>query len=461
MGLSLSEVLSEFAASLDGHALPNEVVDRAKLLFADWAGSAVRGHASPLAVMALSALGNELGPGRATLLGSCRRTTPLWAAFFNGYSSHILEYDDTHRNSLYHPGAPTIPPALAAAEHFATSGQDFLAGMVAGYEVGIRIADAVNPSHYQFWHTTGTVGTFGAAAAAGRVLACSSDQIAHALGNAGTQAAGLWQFQSDAAMSKPLHAGKAAMNGLLAVLMAARGITGARRILEGEQGFCRAMASEWEWERITADLGTRYRILEVTFKMYPSCGHTHTAIDAALALRDRLALAASEIVGKTKRLEVFTNSVAVRVAGCPRPRTSHEARFSIPYCVAYALLYGAPDLDAFEAPRLHDPLVVRLLGRTELLVSAEFEEVFRRKRPTEIRLYLDDGTVAQAKVDFRLGDPENPAQPDQVRSKFLRLVGPILGPAGARALWDNCMGVERVTDMSRFFEECTREADQG
>ena len=225
------------------------------------------------------------------------------AAFANGVASHILELDDIHKGSTVHAAAPIIPAALAVAEREHADGRAFLAAVTIGYEAAFRIGEAVNPSHYYFFHPTGTVATFGAAAAAGSLLKLTAEQMLNALGSAGTQAAGLWEFNADGAMSKHLHPGKAAMNGVLAADLARVGFTGATRILEGdawllpgdERGpVSHQTAPHYDASRITDGLGVRWKIGENGYKLYSCCGHTHTAVDCALEIR-----AAKELVAET------------------------------------------------------------------------------------------------------------------------------------------------------------------
>jgi 2-methylcitrate dehydratase PrpD len=194
------------------------------------------------------------------LFPSGRRATMKAAALINGAASHAIEFDDIFRDAIYHPGTPVISAALAAAQGRGASGEALLRGIVAGYEVSTRIGVAVNPAHYEFWHTTGTVGSFGAAAAAAVILGLDAERTMHALANAGTLAAGLQQaFRSDA-MSKPLHSGHAAECGLTMALAAEAGVTGAPDLLEGKAGFGAAMSRNVDWSMATAELGTRFNI---------------------------------------------------------------------------------------------------------------------------------------------------------------------------------------------------------
>ena len=240
-------VLAEFASGLTWERIPVAVRDRAVDLLVDWFGSALAGKAGQ-PVRAMERVARRMGPGSgpAEVLISRRRTTPLFAAMVNAASSHFVEQDDLHNNSVLHPGCVVFPAALAAAQDVDSSGRELLTAAVAGYEVGIRVGEFLGRSHYRIFHTTGTAGTLAAAAAVGRLLRLTPQQMGDALGSAGTQAAGLWQFLRDGADSKQLHAGKAASNGLLAAYLAREGLSGAAISWWATRAWrrgCRAMPS--------------------------------------------------------------------------------------------------------------------------------------------------------------------------------------------------------------------------
>ena len=447
MAKTYTQQFAESMTQWDFKDLSAEVVQKAKLLVLDFLGATTAGTITPTAAIVQRALGSEMGSGPCWIVGrENRRTSPLWAAFLNGFNAHIVEYDDTHRNSLYHPGAPTVPAALAAVQMIRGTGTKLIEGLVAGYEMGIRLAESINPAHYAFWHTTGTVGCLGASAAAGKILGLSVDQLVWAFGNAGTQAAGLWEFQSDGSLTKPLHPGKAAQAGLLAALLAKEGFTGPSSILEGKQGFCKATASQFDLSRFVPKKGEPFRILEVTFKNYPSCGHSHTPIDAALELYPQVQAAG----GRIESIRILTNRVAIRVAGILDPKTESEGKFSIPFCVAYALTHGRLDLDSFRPEGLSDPRVRELMSRIRMEVSEEMEKVFAQKRPTEIQIRMENGETLSARVEYRRGDPENPLKEEEVKAKFRMLTAPIL--SSARILqWEKaCDRIEQCADMTKF-----------
>ncbi len=447
MPKTYTQQFAEYISHLQFKDLSPEVLKKTQLLILDFLGAAAAGTATATAAILQRALAGEMGAGPCWIVGKeNRRTSPLMAALMNGFNAHIVEYDDTHRNSLYHPGAPTMAAALAAAQTTKGNGQKFIEGLVAGYELGIRLAEGMNPSHYVFWHTTGTVGCFAAAAAAGKILGLKTDQIVWALGNAGTQAAGLWEFQADKSLSKPLHPGKAAQAGVLAALLAKEGFSGPSTILEGKQGFCKATAKQFDLSRVIPKRDDPPRILEVTFKNYPSCGHSHTPIDAALRLFPEV----REAGGCIAKIRVITNQVAIRVAGNANPQTEYEGKFSIPFCVAYALTHGRLDIDSFHPEALGDPRVRQLMTRVHMEAGEEMEKVFQQKRPTEIHLQMEDGTALSARVEYRRGDPENPPTEEEVKAKYRMLVKPVL--SSARTLqWEKaCDRVEQCSDMTKF-----------
>ncbi len=358
------------------------------------------------------------------------------AALVNGVAAHAAEVDDIYSPGLYHPGAPTIAAALAAAQLRGASGGRLLHAVVMGYEVGGRIAKAVNPDHYRYWHTTGTVGCLGAAAAA-ELLDADPETFAHALALAATMAAGLQQtFRSDA-MGKPLHSGHAALWGLLAALAAREGVTGAPDILEGPAGFGAAMSKAPDWSGVEAPLGTSaYAVTRTTFKPYPCCGHTFAPIDVALRLHE-------EGIHPAGRIEVATYDAAVSVAGNPAPLTPFEAKFSIPFAVACALIHGRVDPGTFTPATLADEQVKELMSRIEVRAAEEFTRVFPTHRGAEIT--CQDGR--RVTVPNRRGAPENPMTPEQLRLKFLSLTTAELGPEPARALLARLEGLSELADV--------------
>ena len=435
--------LAGFVADLRTRELPRDVMHAAARCIVDWMAATIPGGNQPPATLLASALGGEMGIGTAALIPSGQKAGARAAALINGCAAHTIEFDDIYRDALYHPGAPTISAALAIAQEHHVDGDLFLRSVIAGYELSTRIGVVVQPTHYNFWHTTGTVGTFGAAAAAATVLGLDSEGCAHALATSGTLAAGLQQaFRSDS-MSKPLHSGHAAETGLLAALAAERGVTGTLDILEGPRGFGAAMSNNPDFSRTLDDIDA-FNIRHMTFKNYSACGHTFAAIDAARELRSQYQLAAPDL----ESIQIATYAKALEVAGNPTAHTVFEAQFSLSYCVAVALATGSARLEAFTQEQLRDPSIRSLMSRTQLSVDPAAESAYPRQRAATVTLRTRDGRTLTAHAPTRKGDPDNPLSDAELSDKFMELVAPITGRTAAHDLLGVLWKIESVADLA-------------
>jgi 2-methylcitrate dehydratase PrpD len=426
----LLERIAAYGAHDAMRELPAEAIHHAKRAVVDWFAALYPGTRVSPAVNLVRAHAAELGVGRSSLPGFGTTAFPALAAWINGSASHSVEFDDIFRDAIYHPGCPVIAAALAVAEDRARSGRELLAAVTVGYEISTRIGVAVQPSHYRFFHTTGTVGVFGSAAAAAALLA-PGDAIVmrHALATAGTFASGLQQaFRSDA-MTKPLHAGHAASVGVGSAMAAASGVTGAADLLEGEAGFGAAMSDGADWDRALEGLGERYNITRITQKNHGCCGHAFAAIDAALELR-----AQGVKIADIASVEVASYKAALDVAGNPDPRTAAEAKFSVAYVVAHALMHGSVRLDAFDAERLNDPGLRALVRKVSLREDPGFTREFPGKRAAHVAIALRDGRRVEHLSPYRKGDPEAPLSDADIEAKFEELAAPVIGEARCREL---------------------------
>ncbi|MCC7047375.1 MAG: MmgE/PrpD family protein [Alphaproteobacteria bacterium] len=432
--MTVLERLASFAAAERAKSCSPALLHHAKRALVDWFAALLPGAAHPQTRYLADALRDELGSGRSYVYGIGCRAPLRTAALINAAASHIVEFDDIYRDALYHPGCPTIGAALAAAQGRGATPETLLRAIIVGYEVSARIGVAVQPSHYRFWHTTGTVGTFGAAAAVATVLGLDAERTMHALANAGTMAAGLQQaFRSDS-MAKPLHAGHAAEAGALAALGAREGMTGARDLLEGKAGFGAAMSREADWDRALADLGQRYAIAEMTFKNHGCCGHIFAPLDAALELRQQMRLSPERIAD----VDIGTYQVALDVTGAVRhPASPFEGRFSMAFAVAHALVHGSVRLAAFTPERLSDPIVNALAGKVRIRMDPRCEKAFPRQRSAVVAIETVDGNRMERFQPTRKGDPDAPLSDDELTGKLVELADPMLDPAQARALADS------------------------
>lgn len=435
---TIAQRFADYAASMQQAKLPPEALHAAARCLVDWFAATVPGGVEPPATMLVEAFAEEIDHGRSQLVPSGRRATARAAAFINGAASHTIEFDDIFRDAIYHPGVVTVPAALALVQARGLSGAVLLRAIIAGYEVGTRIGVAVNPRHYEFWHTTGTVGCFGAAAAAASALGLDGTCTAHALANAGTMAAGLQQaFRADC-MGKPLHAGHGAEVGVTTALAAERGVTGALDILEGARGFGAAMSRDVDWEAALATLGTRFHIASMTQKNHAACGHIHAAIDAVLALRAQQHLTPDVI----RRISARTYGKALEVAGNTTARTVFEAKFSLPYCLAAAMVVGSVRVGAFTEERLKDPAIRRLMERVEMAVEPKLDATFPRQRAAVVEIETIDGRRFEYFAPTRKGDPDAPLSDAELNDKARELIAPVLGSGAAAALLDALWHVE-------------------
>ncbi|ASC67594.1 MmgE/PrpD family protein [Achromobacter denitrificans] len=438
----LSAELAAFAANLRYEDIPAPVLRRAEDLLLDCLASILAG-ASARAVQAIDRYAAAMGPatGDSEVLITRRRTTPLFAAMVNAAAAHVVEQDDVHNGSVFHPAAVVFPPALAVAQALGRSGRDLLVAAVAGYEVGIRVGEFLGRSHYKIFHTTGTAGTLAAAVTTGRLLNLSPEAMLNALGSAGTQAAGLWEFLRDAADSKQLHTAKAAADGITAAYLAQEGFTGARHILEGPQGMAAGMSTDADPSRLCDRLGERWALAETSFKFHASCRHTHPAADALQqALRDNN-LTEADI----ERVVAHVHQGAIDVLGpVVNPQTVHQSKFSMGTVLALIARQGRAGLAEFDAG-LDDPGVATFRGRVEMELDPEVDGAYPQRWIGKVTVYTRDGRKLHSRVDEPKGDPGNTLSRAEIEDKTLSL-GRYAGAATEaelRGLIDAIWGLEK------------------
>lgn len=445
----ISERCADFTASLSFSDLDAETLAVAKKCIIDWMGCVLGGASTPAASIMAGVVEDMGGKEQATIIGDFGRSTVLHAAMVNAYDCHILEMDDVHKSSIVHPAAPVISAAFALAEHLGSSGRELIEAIVAGYDVMIRIGEAVTPSHYLIWHTTGTCGNFGAAAATARLLDLDEKQTLDALGNAGSQAAGLWEFASDNAMTKYLHCAKAAYNGLLSSLMAQRGFTGATRILEGDRGFFRAYSREKDFEKSFEDMGANYRIKETVYKPYASCRHTHGPVNGVLEIMAQHGLSHEDI----ENVHVETYDTVLKLAGNKDFSTAPAARFSIYYCLASALVFGKVGVSQFAEDVLQDPRIAAIVPSIDVEATEEMNALHPAKWASRITVTTKSGEVHAVFVEYPKGDPENTMTESEIADKYMSLATLKIDGERARRILEKCGDIEEIVNLSGFFRE--------
>ncbi|OEO25360.1 2-methylcitrate dehydratase [Pseudomonas sp. J237] len=415
-----TEQLAGFLADLRYEHLSDAVVSRTQELFLDWLGSALASqgsHPIPLFERYAELMGPAAGPAKIIVNG--RSTSAYFAALVNGASSHLVEQDDLHNSSVLHPATVVFPAALAAAQDLGCTGRELLLAAVAGYEAGIRIGEFLGRSHYRVFHTTATVGTLAAAVAVGKLRNFDASQFINVLGSAGTQAAGLWEFLRDAADSKQLHTAKAAADGLLAAYLTADGLTGARNILEGEQGMAAGMSSDAQPQKLSDRLGSRWALLETSFKFHASCRHTHPAADALLGLMQREGLSHEHI----ERVTTHVHQGAIDVLGrVDVPQSVHQAKFSMGTVLGLIAVHGKAGLPEFEQFALDDARVARFRDKVQMQLDAQVDAAYPQRWLGRVEVLTVDGRRLQGAIDEPKGDPGNTLSRPELEDKFRSLL---------------------------------------
>ncbi len=382
-------------------AITRDDLEQAALFTLDTVACAYAGSATPVGdILRRWAAGSDLDDNRAAM---------LMAAL-----THITETDDLHRASVTHPGCIVVPAVLSLGARLGAGPARQLRAILHGYEAICRVGASVGPAHYRVWHNTATCGPFGSAMAAASLLELDEAQTLHALGNAGTQAGGFWQFMSTGAMSKHLHAGRACEAGLLAAELARHGFTGSPEILEGKQGFFIAMCDDPEPDRLLADADAPWQLTQTSIKPWPSCRHTHPVIDCALELHEMLA------DRQPVAVRVTTYAAALDVCDRPLPESEYEAKFSLQHCAALALVDGKVGLDSFDAAARERAGALR--KQVALVVDDPYRGRYPASWGAEVSVDTACGeTFKVARRDCK-GDPELPLDSAAMQGKALGLL---------------------------------------
>jgi 2-methylcitrate dehydratase PrpD len=436
--------LAAYIANLKYGDIPAEVLDRAKVLTLDFLGSAVRARrdaeSTPSLLKMLEALSLD-STGRSTVFGDSKTWTPAVAALLNGALGHSLDFDDTHADSSLHPSAPVVPAAFAVGELVDASGRDVLTAIVAGYEVCCRLGNALDPtSHYaRGFHPTATAGTFGAAAAAGKLFGLSKDQLIAAFGVSGSQAAGSLQFLVNGAWNKRYQVGAAAMNGVIAATLARDGFIGSSESIEGKHGLLTGYSDDAHPDKAVAGLGKVYETMKIGVKPYPSCRYTHAALDAIIAMRREHNLTPDQI----KRVEVGLHRNGITLTGDAatkrHPTSIVGGQFSMFFTGAVALDQGRFGWDDYE--RLGDKAVDALADRFDVVQDDRLEIGRTHPFGARVSITTEDGVHERLFADPS-GEPASFPDAQAMQQKFLTLARPVLNTR-ADQLADAIMSLEK------------------
>ena len=445
---SMAEFIASGRPAADARA-------RAATAFCDTVGVILAGVPESAACIIRSTVTGE-SQGRCGVLGTSHRVGAGEAAMANGVAAHAHDYDDMCFVSLAHPSCALVPAILAAGELAGASGRDALDAYVIGFEIEGRLGRVMNPRHYheRGWHCTSSIGTLGAAAAAARLLGLDAGATIHALGIAASSACGL--KENLGSMVKPLHAGMAARNGVMAARLAKAGFISSAQAIEGPQGYLTAMDSQNPAPALraaVADLGSRWEILDtgITVKLYPSCAATHPPLDALLVLKQRHDLTAENVAA----IDVEVDSMTARLLMYDRPSTALEAKFSMPFCAAAAIVFGPPSVETFEESRIQDPRVQKLLPAVTLRVNSSFDTAAPLSQ-ANVSVKLKDGRTVVERADGARGYPGRLSD-EELGTKFLTCARRSLSESAAARALAAVRGMESITDVNALTERLMKE----
>jgi 2-methylcitrate dehydratase PrpD len=443
---SAARALGELVARTTFDQLPPETIREAKRRVADVIGAGLSGSATPVGKRIADYVAARGGAGKARVWCSNLEVAPAYAALANATMTFHLELDDVHRTSHTHPGVSVIPGALALCEEHGLSGRDLLLAIVLGYEVEIRIGLAVSPSIYvdRTYLAPGTLGAFGSAAAAAKLMDATSDVVAAAIGTA-SYLGPLAPFESfrTGAAAKDTIFGWTNFAGLHAAELSRHGFGGPESSLDGDFGFCRTTAERYDMDRLFRELGTRFEILYTGIKPYACCRQHHTAVDAVLELRDQFGLTAADI----DRVTLRTFVVGSRGSNA-KPSSVPAAKYSAPYTIAVTSRFGRAWRDQYTEQLIRDRDILDLASRVEVRADQELEALYDDKWPSIVEVRTKDGRQLTARRDLPAGEPEHALSDDSLKAKFLSLACDALPVEDAEAIWDAIFALDEMTKVS-------------
>lgn len=440
--------LAKFVHDLTWEQLPGQVRQAVANRVLDLVSVAAGASGDELVRKAADSYEKRSGEGDCHVWGYSRTYPLSVAAMLNGMLAHVLELDDVHPGSKTHGSASLIPAAWACGEYLGKSGKDFLTAVAAGYEVTARVGMALGVSHHRNrgWHATSTCGVFGCAAACAKLLGLDEEGILSALGMAGTQSCGVWAFLGDGSSCKILHTGRAAANGLEAAFLAQAGMTGPEHILEARDGgLLVAMTDEGDASRLSKGLGEEWEILKMDMKPYPCCRSTHCGVDCALELRKELG-----DLSEISQIDIGTYLVGYKQCavskGCLHPESVLDAKFSMPYAVAAALVRGKVSMEEFEPEVVRDPAIQALLKKVQVREEERFTALYPGHWGCEMRITLKDGRVYRHEVSDPSGSVAKPLSREQAMEKARGFLETAYGERSQRAM-EQLLELEKAKEM--------------
>ena len=449
----ITQILAKFASNVNYEDLPPDVVDRAKYFCLDFAGVTLNGSTTDSAKAVVRALDDVGRSGPSTIVGTNKRALPEYAAMANGTAFHSIEMDDVNNEASLHPGVVAFPTALAMADIAPVSGKDFISAVVAGYDVIIRLGRALKPKeHYgRGFHPTGTCGAFGGAAVAARLLGLQGDDYTHALGIAGSQAAGSMEYLAQGAWTKRLHPGWSAHSGIWAALLARAGYSGPTTILEGRDGFLNAYSGDPDPSLVLKDLGEEYQVTRTSVKPHACCRYNQGPIDCLLEIgksNDFQAMDIEEV--KIGVLSQGMRLVAEPVEAKRNPESVVDMQFSMPFAAAVALSYGSASLNEYAIGIPDRPEVRHIMDRVQCVTDPKLDAQTPKLFPAWAEVRTSNGRTMRSELTYPKGDPENPVTWDEMRTKFNLLSAPVISSQRQKEIISAIDSLEQMDDVRQL-----------
>lgn len=450
---AIAQQLAEFVAGLKGHDIPARIRERSQYLMLDAIGIAFASSREDFAKATLKSYLELGGTGDTPIIGMAADLSCRDAAAVNGLLVHGLDYDDTHLPGVIHITTSILPCVLSLAAHRRMSGRDLITAYVAGVETTGRLAAVAKGGFHQVgFHPTGVVGAFGCALAAGHLHGLSQEQLLMAQGIALSAASGSMEFVEDGAWTKRIHPGWAAVAGITAAALAKHGFVGPSRAYEGRFGFFNAFlgpyAANCDLGLATLGLGKSWEVDHIAVKPFPACHFTHGCADAAIALHRSRAFKIEDIVNVRALVAAeVVKTVCEPVANKRRPQNGYDAKFSIPFIVAHALIKGEAGLSAFEGPALTDARVLALADKVNY--EADPAAGFPKAYSGEVIVRLRDGSEFCHREQINRGAGERPLSNADIEAKFMETAGLALSADKAKQVRDAVLGLDRAPDVSR------------
>lgn len=439
----ISEQFAKFIKTTTYDALPAEVVAIAKERILDTLGAAIAGYSNWDYSGQLAQACRSLGTGKFSVIGSPKKEfSAALVAMINAAYAHSIELDDGHKNAGCHAGAVVVPVALAMAQEFGGSGKDLICAVTVGYEVIYRIAAHVNPAQInKGFHPSSNCGVYGAAAAAGKLMGLTEQQIANGLGQAGMFAGGTMEATTSGQRAKCVQVGNAAYSGIVAAYLAQTGMEGCVTALEGKNGLFNTQSENVNVEDICRDLGNKYSIADTYNKLYPTCRHAQPGIEAVLDLVQQEHFCADEV----KNIHIGTHKVAYDLTGIIKvPADSGEAKFSLAYGAAIALREHAFGVCHLTQPYYTDTDTLALAEKVTCSVDDEVQAVFPEQRGAKVIITLKDDRVFEKTIYELKGSPTNPVGWKELEDKFVANTTGVLTKENIQKLVKSIYGLETI-----------------